>query len=186
MSAAADAPIVKLGHIYRMLIGDYHYTGSTIETIEHRFRKHQEALKTKQKKSNETYKVYKHILENGGWEAVKIIELESNIPEDKLLQKEDSYINLTDPFCLNTYRAVAKIVPPRTPMYKRGEKKRETDKSYYEANKERLKKQRMERYKRDKEDDAKYERIKEVALNAQTRYSKKMKGVLKLSESGEE
>lgn len=137
--------IPRNGIVYRLLLGDYHYTGSTLETIHRRVLQHKDASIR-----GGNRKLYKHILANGGWDTVKVLVLEEGIPEKNLLQKEQSYINIHDPFCLNSYSAVGTVVPKKQTI--RSEKKKAYDSSYYEANKERLKQKRLDYYHSHKED----------------------------------
>ena len=79
-----------IGYIYKLVKeGDDHiYIGSTIETLEIRLTKH----KTKSKKCSER-KVYKYILENGGWEnwCIKLLEEYACENETELRIKEEEY-----------------------------------------------------------------------------------------------
>ena len=161
------------GIIYKLSIGEHWYIGSTTETLSTRLSNHRTAYK-RQVTSEKTYKVYDFILKNGGWDSVVATTIENEIKEEVLHLREQEHIDISNPLCLNSYNVVAPLVPARVPVYARGEKKRETDKAYYEANKERLKKLRMERYKKDKEDPERYARIKETTRNAVVRLKRKM------------
>lgn len=164
--------IPRTGLVYRFSIGDYHYTGSTLETIHHRVRTHQSAYKGGG--DGHTRKFYKHLMDNGGWDAVKVLVLERDVEEAKLKQREQSYINKDDPFCLNAYNVIAPLVPAKIPT--RSEHRKTYDKTYYEAHKEEMKRLRMERYHKDMANPARKERMLEVARQAQARYNAKKKG----------
>lgn len=164
--------IPKIGLVYRLMIGEYHYTGSTSDTIHNRIRHHRIACK--KGGDEQTRKLYKHIVSEGGWDKVKVLILESNIEEDKLSLREQSYINKDDTFCLNSYNVIAPLVRIREPVL-RSDAKKEYDKEYYQNRKEELKRKRMERYEKDKLDPLKKARMLEVARNAQARYNHKKK-----------
>lgn len=166
--------IPQTGLVYRFTIGDYHYTGSTLETIHHRVRTHQSAYKGGG--DGHTRKLYKHLMDNGGWDTVKVLILERDVEEDKLKQREQSYINKDDPFCLNTYNVIASLVPVVKSKIIRTDAKKAYDVAYYEAHKEEMKRLRMERYKRDMANPARKERMLEVARQATARYNAKKKG----------
>lgn len=92
-------------------------------------------------------------------------------------EKEQSYINKDDAFSLNCYNVIAPIIevvktPPKTP---RTDKRKAYDKVYYEANKERLKQLRRERFEKDKSDPERYSKILLGCRNAQKRYTAKVK-----------
>lgn len=167
MFSIHDLP--RTGLVYRLHIGDHHYTGSTVDTIHNRIISH----KTSFKGSGECpeRKVYKFIADNGGWDAVKVSVLETDIPEAKLREKENSYISKDDPYSLNSYCVIAPLIPAR--VVKRSEPRKAYDRAYYEVHKEELKKRRMERYAKDKADPERYARILETQRAAQTRWKRK-------------
>jgi hypothetical protein len=163
--------IPQLGLVYRLMVGDYHYTGSTIDTLRRRISNHRKAYVGGG--DDHTRKFYKHLKENGGWDVVKVLVLEKDIEESKLKLREQSFINKDDPFCLNAYNAVAPLVPAKVPV--RTPRRKAYDKAYYEAHKEEMKRKRMERYERDKEDPVKYAKILETARKASVRFARKHK-----------
>ena len=166
--------IPKTGLVYRLIIGDYHYTGSTCDTIHNRYNKHIQAYKTS--KDNTTRKLYEYIrsLEDE-WNSVKISILEKDIPIDKLLQREQSYINKEDKYCLNCYNSIAPLIKINK-KNNRTDKKINYDKEYYNSNKEKLKEARRKRYEEDKQNPERYAIILEKGRQAQARYNQKRKG----------
>jgi hypothetical protein len=89
------------GKIYRIRVGDSHYYGSTVLSLSQRLYGHK-----KWSEKHPHIKVYAKIQEVG-WDSV-VIELVEDYPCEsytELLQRETTYINLSDPLCLNTYRA---------------------------------------------------------------------------------
>lgn len=95
--------------IYKLVDDDeYYYYGSTCQTLEDRFSKHQN-----QSEKSPNAKVYQHFL-NIGWNNVKIqlVTNEFSIEnKDQLRQFEDTFIEpvLNDPKCLNERRAYVSI-----------------------------------------------------------------------------
>ena len=168
----------KLGLVYRLLIGNYYYTGSTLETIHHRIKTHQTAYSKNE--DEQTRKLYKHIYENGGWDHVKVEILEKDIEETNLKQREQSYINKEDSYCLNSYNVISPAIKIPKKVSIRSDKRKEYDRLYYEQHKERLKQQRMENYVKVKNDPEKHAKMLEVSRNAQARYyaKKKSSGIL--------
>jgi len=160
--------IPKTGIVYRLTIDDHHYTGSTLETIHTRVMHHKSAYKSGG--DNHTRKFYQYLVTVGGWDNVKVLVLERDVEEEKLKQREQSYINKDDPLCLNTYNVIAPLVPVVKSTKGRTDEKKAYDKTYYEAHKDEMKKARMERYKQDKADPVKNARLLEVARQAQARY----------------
>jgi hypothetical protein len=162
------------GLVYRFTIGDYHYTGSTCQTIQHRYKTHLTSYKKHCLLGN-TRRVYEYIRTvEGEWDSVKVSILERDIPVEKLAMKEQSYINKDDPFCLNTYNTVAPVVrvvlkANRTP------RKKQYDVKYYEEHKERIKQQRRERWEKDRQDPERYARHLKQSREAQARYQSKKK-----------
>lgn len=94
----------ELGKIYKLQCSDgYYYIGSTIQKLRERFSLH----KQKSKKVNaDRNKEFSHI--NAlGWENVEILLIQDYPCETKrqLEEKEQEFINLDDPLCLNTQRS---------------------------------------------------------------------------------
>ena len=138
--------IPRNGIVYRLLFGEFHYTGSTFESLHRRVAQHRDASLR-----GGNRKLYKHVAENGGWDAAKVLILETNIPDEAtLLRKEQSYINLADPLCLNSHPAVAEVVPKRPSV--RSDARKTRDRAYYEANREALKEKRRAYYATHKDD----------------------------------
>ena len=166
------ADIPRNGTIYRLVLGEYYYTGSTFETIHHRVKEHKGCVK----RGGGNRKLYKHITENGGWDAVKVLVLETNIlDEATLLRKEQSYINLADPYCLNSVPSVAEVIPKR-PSKPRSEERKAYDRTYYEVHKEHLKKKRMDSYNAQKDDPEFREKHRRQGREAQRRAKKILSG----------
>lgn len=89
------------GKIYRIVVGDSYYYGSTVLSLSQRLYGHKAYCER-----NPCVKVYAKIQEVG-WDSV-VIELVEDYPcesNTELRQRETTYINLSDPLCLNTYRA---------------------------------------------------------------------------------
>ena len=160
--------IPRIGIVYRFMIDDYHYTGSTVDTLHSRINNHKSAYKGGG--DTQTRKFYQHLVTVGGWDNVKVLILESNVEEEKLKQREQSHINKDDPFCLNAYNVIAPLVPVVKSAKGRTDERKAYDKIYYEAHKEELKKARMERYQQTKADPVKYARLLEVHRQSQARY----------------
>jgi hypothetical protein len=160
------------GIVYKLIINDCYYIGSTFETLKSRILSHKSASKSSKSPNR---KVYKFINDNGGWDNVKVeILFKGDIDEKTLLEKEQSFIVITDDKCINSKCAVAPNVPVK---YKRtrDDKRKQYDKDYYEQNKEKIKARRMEWYFESKNDPVKYQRMLEVAKNATKRYKDKKK-----------
>jgi hypothetical protein len=94
--------IPEIAIIYKFLIGDYWYVGSTTESIKERMRHHKEASV-----KHPEWKLYKYIHENGGWDVVhvELVEFWKHDIRTEVWEKENLYIKLDDPFCLNTRSA---------------------------------------------------------------------------------
>lgn len=162
------------GIVYRFIFGDYHYTGSTCDTIHNRYKSHITAYKTHCIKE-QTRKLYTFIktLEDE-WDSVRISILERDIPIEKIFIKEQSYINKDDPFCLNTYNSIAPVIKVvlkqnRTPV------KKQYDLDYYQKNKERIKEARRIQYQKAKEDPLRYSIHLKQSRESQKRFQLKVK-----------
>lgn len=163
-----ESELKRMGIVYRLWCGTYHYTGSTHLTLAQRIYEHKRASKKETQR-----KVYKKIAENGGWDVVKWCVLEENIPTEELVIKEQSYINKADPMCLNTWSAYRPLVPARVP--KNSPEKLEYDKAYYQKNKEAIRKRQDAYYKKISEDPVAKERRQESVRKAMKRYTEKKK-----------
>ena len=92
-----------VGFIYRLIVGDNWYIGSTYENTQRRMDAHY-----KQGKLTPERKLYKAVSECGGWKAVRF-EIVTTFPfttKEEMWQQENTYIRLDDPKCLNTNRAI--------------------------------------------------------------------------------
>lgn len=87
-----------MSRVYRLNLGEFYYIGSTDTSLPRRLAGH----KSQSKKTPEV-KLYIKAVEIG-WENVEI-KLVEECGMDEAYQREDAHINLTDPLCLNTYRA---------------------------------------------------------------------------------
>jgi hypothetical protein len=85
------------GKIYRIVVGEHYYIGSTIKDLNHRLQFHKYMSK-----KCPNLKLYTKIVEYG-WDKIKIelIELFPCDSFNQLLQQENTYIKLDDPLCLN-------------------------------------------------------------------------------------
>ena len=98
-----------MGIIYRIRFNDYYYYGSTIHLLESRISKHK-----CQSKKTPNVKLYRMANELG-WDTavIELIEEYDELDGGGMLQREDKYIVLTDPLCLNTKRAYNSIEDKR-------------------------------------------------------------------------
>ena len=116
------------------------YIGSTTN-FKQRKRQHKECCNN-EKSSHHNIKIYNFIRENGGWEnwdmiLIKNVSCNSKIELNKI---EREYYEEYNP-SLNV------IFPSRSKKeYQKTQFSKEILKSYYQLNKEKLKKRRMERY----------------------------------------
>lgn len=95
--------IPRIAIIYRLEVAGHYYVGSTCQGLDIRMSQHREALD-----EGDERKLYAFIRANGGWEAVRIVAIETWIVKtarEEVRIKEQSYIRLEDPFCLNTLAA---------------------------------------------------------------------------------
>ena len=175
--------IPKVGTIYRLVVGDAYYIGSTLKTIHCRIAAHQSCYRS----GGNECKLYKYIAEHGGWDAVKVEIIETMVPEAELRIHEDSLINLMDPLCLNTRCAIFPFsstnpVIPDTPPSPRDtckkhttEKQKEYIKAYYEKRKEEIKAYRREYYYKLKQDPERYAAVLKGLREARARRLAKKK-----------
>lgn len=105
------------GKIYRVLVGGSHYYGSTITSLEERLAFHKKMSKRKPE-----IKLYQKALELG-WENVKIELVEAYSCKDnyELRRREDTFISLSDPLCLNMRRS---FLTPEEKLQKQKEQSR--------------------------------------------------------------
>lgn len=89
--------------IYRISIGDKYYIGSTKGSLQAR-------LLTHYKKATlfPDRKIYKAIATLGGWHlcTIEVLKTFSYTTKEALLMEEKVLINLSDPLCLNSIRAI--------------------------------------------------------------------------------
>ena len=95
--------IPTVGIIYKLIVGDDYYIGSTTEGLQRRITTHYKGANASPER-----RLYKAIEDLGGWKDVKCEVLETLVVADQLtlFKKEDEHIRLEDPHCLNTVRAV--------------------------------------------------------------------------------
>jgi hypothetical protein len=154
----AELPIVAF--LYKLIVGDKWYVGSSIESIQSRMNKHyRQALETPDRK------LYKEVAEVGGWKNVKVevITTFSFDTKEDLWKEEDKHINLDDPLCLNTRRAVLteeERAELKREVKRRCWKKWMDDPEFKEAQREKAR----ELYKRQKEDPEFMEKRRKSAL----------------------
>lgn len=97
----AELPVVAF--LYKLIVGDRWYVGSSRESIQQRMSKHyQQGIATPDRK------LYKAVAEAGGWKTVKveILSTPAFTSKEDLWREEDKHINLADPLCLNSSRAI--------------------------------------------------------------------------------
>lgn len=93
------------GKIYRLVVGDSYYYGSTITSLDRRLYNHKQMIIRRP-----NLRLYVKIQEVG-WDNVSI-ELVENYPCEsykELIKKETTYINLEDPLCLNMRPAYCSV-----------------------------------------------------------------------------
>jgi hypothetical protein len=144
------------GYVYRLLVGvsgDY-YVGSTTQPLRNRLAFHRTASGYENAKDR---RLYTKVVEVGGWEGVKVAILEQLVENKVLREREKSYINFDDPFCLNERRPVRTEEEHKEVMKQYYKDKKEhlqgVAKKYYEENKERCLERSKEYYRRRKEED---------------------------------
>ena len=153
------ANIPTIGVLYKLVVGENYYIGSSIDTLSSRLSRHY-------KTSRETpdRKLYKAVGEGGGWANVKVEVIETLVVLSKqdLWKREDEYIRLDDPKCLNTLRAILTPDERRTQL---NETKRRCWKKWMEdpefAENQRQKKREF--YQRNKTDPEFLEKKREIA-----------------------
>lgn len=95
--------VPALSLIYKIVIGDKFYVGSTKGSLAARLLTHYKKAQLFPER-----KVYKAIAAFGGWhlcsiEVLKTFEFTTN---EALRMEEKNYINLVDPLCLNSNRPI--------------------------------------------------------------------------------
>jgi hypothetical protein len=90
-----------MSRVYRVRLGEFCYYGSTKDSLETRLVKHKH-----QSKKSPTVKFYQKAIELG-WDTavIEIVEECGDLDDEAVLQREESYIILTDPLCLNMKKA---------------------------------------------------------------------------------
>ena len=135
----------RVGRVYiiKNKVDDCIYIGSTIKTLNERFSKHKKDQKIKD------YFIYLY-MEDIGIDNfyIELLEEFENITKDDLRKKEQEYIekykNINEDIVLNTNNAYTNIQ----------EYKKQYDKQYYEANKDK-KKEYDKQYNKDNKDKKK-------------------------------
>jgi hypothetical protein len=94
--------IHRMSRVYRIWLNEFYYCGSTKDSLKTRLTEHKY-----QSKKSPTVKFYQKATELGWDKAViELVEECGDLDNIAILQREDSYIILTDPLCLNTKRAI--------------------------------------------------------------------------------
>ena len=115
------------------------YIGSTTN-FKQRKRQHKNCT-TKETSKSYPMNLYKFIRDNGGWENWDMILIKNVSCESRL------ELNRIERECYEEYEpTLNNQVPSRSKKEYKKEFGKELDKSYYERNKEKLQKKRMERY----------------------------------------
>jgi hypothetical protein len=100
-STIAELPVVAF--LYKLVVGEGWYVGSSIESIQARMSRHyRQGLATPDRK------LYKAVADGGGWKNVRV-EILTTLPftsKEDLWREEDKHINTADPNCLNSFRAI--------------------------------------------------------------------------------
>lgn len=96
-----NLPIAAI--LYKLLVGDKWYIGTTIEPIQRRMDSHY-----KQGRQTPDRKLYKAVAEGGGWSNVRceVLETFSFTTKEDLWRRENHHIRLDDENCLNSNRAI--------------------------------------------------------------------------------
>ena len=136
-------PNYQKSFIYKICCNDLDiqdiYIGSTTN-FKQRKRQHKNCC-TKIDNKNYNLNVYKFIRDNGGWDNWDMILLK-NVSVNSRLE-----LNKIERECYEEYKpTLNKQKPTRTKKEYRNEEMLNYDKSYYQKNKEKLKKRRLERY----------------------------------------
>jgi len=108
MSPITPAPnripnVPALSLIYKIVIGDKFYIGSTKGSLAARLLTHYKKAQLFPER-----KVYKAIAALGGWHccSVEVLKTFAFTTNEALRLEEKGYINLVDPLCLNSIRAI--------------------------------------------------------------------------------
>lgn len=144
-----DVPMVAI--IYRILAGDKYYIGSTTEGLQCRMQLHYIDGKVKTER-----KLYKAVAEAGGWVNVKVSILESfafTTKKDTFI-REDAYIKLDDPNCMNTNRAF--VAEDEVVEHIKEAKRRCYEKIKQDPEKMQKRRERMKMYRAEKSKDPEY------------------------------
>ena len=109
------AVVPEVTSIYKITIGDKYYIGSTRRSLFARLSDHY----TKTDMVDSAF--YKAIREGGGWKNAKCEIVEYFVGSDykETKEKENIYINTSDPNCLNERRAVITLEERRELAKKR-------------------------------------------------------------------
>ena len=144
------------GKIYRIIIGDLYYIGSTTMELNKRLQSHRYTSK-----KHPNMRLYKSVVD---WKDVSI-ELVEDYPcasKIELLQRENTHIKLDDEKCLNSRPSYQTIEEAK-------QKEREHNKKYKTEHKEQIKEQRKKyrqnRVLTDEEIEKKREYMREYMRN---------------------
>lgn len=154
----AELPVVA--YLYKLVVGEDWYVGSSIESIQNRMMNHyRQGIATPDRR------LYKAVAETGGWKNVRVeilTTLSFNSKED-LWKEEDKHIRLDDPHCLNTRRAT---LTEEERKDQKNEVKRRCWKKWMDDPEFREKERERSRalYEKQKSDPAFLQRKREVAL----------------------
>ena len=124
------------GKIYKLVDSlGFYYVGSTCSSLSKRLSEHKA---TSKRDSNR--KVYKQIT---NWNDVSIVLIaEVNVEnKEQLMREEDKYIDRTDPFCLNSFKAFSTV-----------DEKQQYHQQYYDENKKKIKKYKQQYYTENKKE----------------------------------
>jgi hypothetical protein len=100
-STIPTLPVVAF--LYKLVIGEKWYVGSSRESIQSRMAKHyQQGIATP------TRRLYKAVADGGGWlnVRVEILTTFAFTTKEDLWREENKHINTADPNCLNSFRAI--------------------------------------------------------------------------------
>lgn len=167
----AELPIIAF--LYKLIVGDKWYIGSSIESIQARIGRHyRQGLETPDRK------LYKTVAEVGGWKNVKveIITTFSFMTKEDLWKEEDKYMKLDDPLCLNSNRAILTTeerINQKKEVSSRCKRTKYAKDSQDPEWKEKERARARELYNRLKQDPEWMERKRQVSLASYHRKNKK-------------
>ena len=147
--------------VYKIELGKYYYYGST-DDMKRRFTKHRSDCFNQNTCNRKVYKYMRSIGITYDNFYDKIIPIEICSIKPGVIPKyiENKFIDLSDPYCLNTYRAY--ITEEERNSYhqkwreENPEKAKKYRKKYRENNQDKIKKQQKEYYEENKDKAKKY------------------------------